>query len=183
MPAEPYYLLCIDDDPQSLQVRKVLLETSNFRVATATSGPEGLRAVRSHEFAAVIVDYHMPGMDGGEVARELKKWDPSLPVIVLSALPSLPLDAPAECVDAFVSKTEPLAVLVNALNRLIGSRRFHPRSGGTTHRDWPGRVARAAGTVAGLTVGVLGRVLHRPRRFAHTTSRPRVKSAFSIAQI
>ena len=46
MATRTYRLLCIDDDAQSLQVRKVLLESYGFRVNTAGSGPEGLRAVR-----------------------------------------------------------------------------------------------------------------------------------------
>ena len=148
--AAPIHLLCIDDDAQSLQVRKVLLESYGFQVRTAASGPEGLRAVRSRLADAVVVDYQMPGMDGGEVARGIKSWDPTMPVVVLSALPWLPDDAPRECVDAFVSKSEPLATLVSVVTRLVEDRgRRTPRSG----RRWPSRAARIAASAAGLMAG------------------------------
>ena len=65
-------ILCIDDDEQSLRVRKILLETFDFRVTTASSAREGLRFFRSHHVDAVVLDYEMPDMNGGEVARKMK---------------------------------------------------------------------------------------------------------------
>ena len=148
-------ILCVDDDAQSLKVRKVLLESHGFVVATASSGPEGLRAIRSRAFDAVVLDYHMPGMDGGEVARETKKWDCSLPVVVLSALPWLPDDAPEDCIDAFVSKSEPTAALVSKLEAVIAER---PPVISRPRNRWPNRLARYVGTAAGL---VASTVRHR----------------------
>jgi len=163
MATRTYRLLCIDDDAQSLQVRKVLLESYGFRVNTAGSGPEGLRAVRTLAPDAVVVDYHMPGMDGGEVAREMKNWDAALPVIILSALPWLPDDAPNDCIDSCVSKGEPMGALVQTIQSLIDERRHNGyRRGGR----WPLRAARfavgAAGVVAGAVVGLVQRKIHHP---------------------
>lgn len=158
MPKAFRHVLCIDDDPQSLKVRKVLLETYGFAVQTAGSGPEGLRVIRGHEFDAVVLDYHMPGMDGGEVAREVKKWDPSLPVLILSALPWLPDDAPQECIDAFVSKGGPTLGLVNRLEGLIDSRT--PAMAGMG-KGRNGRVARYVGAAAGLMAATFAYMRHR----------------------
>jgi CheY-like chemotaxis protein len=63
----------------------------------------------------VVVDYQMPGMNGGEVARAVKDLHPETPVLVLSALPRLPQEAPRECIDAFVTKGGPTSDLVQEL--------------------------------------------------------------------
>ena len=59
-------LLCIDDDVQSLEIRKIVFEASGYRVLTASSGADGLRLFRSYPVDAVVLDYHMPEMDGGK---------------------------------------------------------------------------------------------------------------------
>jgi DNA-binding response OmpR family regulator len=113
-------LLCIDDDKQTLVLRKMLLETHGFRVLTASNGPEGLRAFRQNNVDAVVLDYNMPDMNGGDVAVELKRINPQVPVMILSALPWLPDDAPG-CIDAFMTKGEPTAVLAARIQRLIAA--------------------------------------------------------------
>jgi CheY-like chemotaxis protein len=120
MSARQPELLCIDDDKQTLTLRKMLLETRGFHVWTANSGREGLQAFREHEVDAVLLDYNMPEMNGGAVAIELKRIKPQVPVMILSALPWLPDDAPA-CIDAFMSKGEPTAMLASRIERLIAA--------------------------------------------------------------
>ncbi len=112
-------LLCIDDDPTGLEIRTVLLEAFGFRVTTALNGPDGLRLLNSRHPDAVLVDYQMPGMNGGEVAARAKQLRPETPILVLSALPALPPEAPAEFIDAFVWKGEPTAHLLATLERLL----------------------------------------------------------------
>lgn len=163
------HVLCIDDDPQSLKVRKILLETRGYLVSTVTSGPEGLRAVRSRGFDAVVLDYHMPGMDGGEVAREIKKWDPAIPVIILSALPWLPDDAPAESIDAFVSKNEPTAVLVSALEQTIAQT---ANCSGGPRGGWRDRLARRIGSAAGRIASTVEHAVHHRKPTESEVSKP-----------
>lgn len=57
------------------------------------TGEEGLRLFRSHKIDLVIVDYWMAGMNGLAVAREIKKLNPAVPIIVLSGLAELPGEA------------------------------------------------------------------------------------------
>ena len=145
-------ILCIDDDAQSLQVRKILLETCDFRVHTATNGKDGLRFFRSHHVDAVILDYEMPDMNGGQVARKMKSLRAQVPVLILSALPWLPNDAPKECIDAFVSKGGPTPALVNEIENLMDSSPV-PRG--------RGRSVRLVGAVSGVMVekmrGLIGK--------------------------
>jgi CheY-like chemotaxis protein len=61
-------ILCIDDEPVGLRVRKLLLESQGYQVLTATSGREGLELFAAHPVSAVILDYAMPEMNGDQVA-------------------------------------------------------------------------------------------------------------------
>lgn len=77
-------VLCIDDDESGLALRKLMLEGEGYEVFTATSGDEGLALLRSVETDLVILDYQMPGMNGADVARWIRKERPDLPIVLLS---------------------------------------------------------------------------------------------------
>jgi CheY-like chemotaxis protein len=103
-PASKGIILCIDDDEAILHYEKALLERSGYAVLTTSSARRGLRLVRMRQFDAVLLDYEMPGMNGDEVAFEIKLARPGLKVILLSGS-----DVPSHAlafVDAFVPKLE-----------------------------------------------------------------------------
>jgi CheY-like chemotaxis protein len=141
-------LLCIDDDLDGLKVRKILLESFGFRVTTAGGGRKGLRAFRTHNYDAVVLDYQMPEMDGGAVAREIKRVRSQVPVIVLSALPWLPDEAPKECIDDFAVKGDPTPQLVRKIEALVANA---PRPDGGLRGRWSRGLART-GAMIGVTV-------------------------------
>ena len=97
-------VLCIDDDEAVLGYEKALLERSGYAVLLASSPEQGLRLATMCKCDAVLLDYNMPGMNGHQVAREIKRVRPDLMVIMLSGS-SVPTAA-LECVDAFVPKLE-----------------------------------------------------------------------------
>ena len=65
-------------------MRKAFLESHGYRVLLALSGREGLELLGTHKVDAVVLDYRMPEMDGGEVAREIRRTRPDLPIILLT---------------------------------------------------------------------------------------------------
>ena len=97
-------ILCIDDDEAILRYEKALLDRSGYAVLTAASAQQGLRLVSMCKCDAVLLDYEMPGMNGHEVAFEIKRVRPELMVIMLSGS-DVPTHALA-LVDAFVPKLE-----------------------------------------------------------------------------
>lgn len=112
------HILCIDDDPSILVVRKLILESSGFKVYTSANGADGLRVFKSHSIDAVVLDYVMPEMDGAAVCEAIKEARPGTPVIMLSAHPSA-RNAVAHLIDAFISKGENPEVLISTLRSLL----------------------------------------------------------------
>ncbi len=80
-------ILCVDDNEQTLSVRKFMLETRGYRVLTATSGYEALEIVEAHapgELSLLLCDLLMPQMDGGELVRRARELQPCLPSLMVS---------------------------------------------------------------------------------------------------
>ena len=81
-------VLIVDDNPDNLFALKSLLELNQFKVETASSGEEALKLILKKDFALVILDVQMPGMDGFEVAEAISGYSKSrdIPIIFLSAV-------------------------------------------------------------------------------------------------
>jgi two-component system response regulator CpxR len=77
-------ILCVDDNEQSLSVRKVLLETRGYRVIGCTNGTEALECFRKGGVDLVLADLVMPGIDGSALIEEIKKISPQTPAILHS---------------------------------------------------------------------------------------------------
>lgn len=85
---EPANILVVDDTVENLRLLTRLLGQSGFRARPVRSGPEALAAAEEEKPDLVLLDVDMPGMDGYEVCRRLKKMPgfEDMPVIFLSAL-------------------------------------------------------------------------------------------------
>jgi len=111
-------LLCIDDESTALNIRKRVLETAGHQVQTARSGEAGIRLLRSDSFDLVLLDYWMPGMNGIATARQVKRINPSVPMIILSGLSQLP-DETMGVVDRWVLKDAGPQFLLNSIKDLL----------------------------------------------------------------
>jgi two-component system autoinducer 1 sensor kinase/phosphatase LuxN len=120
MPRKPV-VLCVDDEWKSLEGRKMLLEEAACKVLVSTSGADALQLFASHRIDLVLLDYHMPGMNGDVVAEHMKAVQPDVPIALLSADEGLP-DWALKWVDAFVSKSESPANLLRMVEHLLDLR-------------------------------------------------------------
>ena len=114
-------ILCVDDEVNGLEGRKMLFEEAGFKLLVATNGAEALQLFVSHLVDLVLLDYHMPGMNGDVVAEQMKAREPDVPIALLSADERLPESA-LRWVDAFVSKSESPANLLQIVERLLDLR-------------------------------------------------------------
>jgi CheY-like chemotaxis protein len=113
-----HLILCVDDEVVGLRVRKILLERAGYRVLAAPDGYSGLEMFATHPVDAVILDYSMPGMHGGEVARKMRQSKPKVPILLLSAYVGLPTDV-CSLVDVYVTKGEGAPALLEKLGSLL----------------------------------------------------------------
>jgi CheY-like chemotaxis protein len=81
-------VLAVDDNPENLGVLRSMLDKAGFKVRAARDGEQALRSARAEPPDAVLLDVHMPRMDGYEACKAFKE-DPLLrdiPVLFISAL-------------------------------------------------------------------------------------------------
>ena len=113
-----HLVLCVDDELVGLGIRKILLERAGYRVLTADDGASGLELFAAHPVDAVVLDYAMPGMHGGEVARKMRQAKPKVPIVLLSAYVNLPPEV-TSLADVYMTKGEGAPALLDKLGNLL----------------------------------------------------------------
>jgi len=120
-------ILCVEDEPQMIDLIRLILETRGYQVMAAQGGPEGLEMMRSERPDLVLLDIMMPDMDGGDVRHHMKQ-DPELsqiPVIVVTAK-AAPIDKVlwmnVAQVDDYVTKPFGMEDLLTSVERVLARR-------------------------------------------------------------
>jgi two-component system, OmpR family, response regulator CpxR len=118
-------ILCVDDNEQTLSVRKFMLETRGYRVFTAVNGPEAIDLFSSRQFDLVLTDLGLPQMDGNALIGRLKELAPEVPMILTSE--TVRAGERAHRADAFLSKgcCSPLELIERI--RVMSARKRGPR--------------------------------------------------------
>ena len=111
-------VLCIDDELIGLKVRRILLERAGYTVVSALEGSEGIAIFSREPVSAVVLDYAMPGMNGGEVASRMREIKPKVPILLLSAYVGLPKEI-TSLVDVYMTKGEGAPTLLKKLGAML----------------------------------------------------------------
>jgi CheY-like chemotaxis protein len=109
-------LLCVDDSQAILDYERRIFEQSGYMVVTEASALRGLRLATLFEFDAVLLDYHMPEMNGHELACEIRRLRPNTPVVMVSGS-EIPEET-RRLVDAVVPKDAVKRELLPTVTRL-----------------------------------------------------------------
>jgi CheY-like chemotaxis protein len=118
-------ILCIDDNQLLLRLYKELLADKGYKAVLASGGPEGLEILKRRAIDCVILDYHMPEMDGPAVIRYMRRHHNPPPIILVSG--SDPPSEIIEQVEAFVRKTDLVPQLLESVDSVIGDGEQEPR--------------------------------------------------------
>lgn len=110
-------ILSVDDEPALLYTREKLLQFLGYEVLSAANGEKALEIFAAHPVDLVLLDFRMPGMDGGIVARQMKRRKPRVPVVMVSAnqVPNEVLSF----VDGFIVKGQRPDVLLAQIKPLL----------------------------------------------------------------
>lgn len=78
-------VLVVDDEPDTLELVKLVLESGGFEVSLANSGSEAMAQIDIVKPDLVLLDIMMPDMDGWDVFRKIKEKNPGVPIAILTA--------------------------------------------------------------------------------------------------
>jgi PAS domain S-box-containing protein len=110
-------ILSIDDEPAALRLRAKILEGAGHSVATAATVDEALKKFQSDQFDLVVSDHVLGRGTGTQLASELRRLRPDVPIIILSGTGEIPQDIGHA--DAFLSKLEGPKVLLEKVGELL----------------------------------------------------------------
>jgi CheY-like chemotaxis protein len=121
-------ILCLDDQPEILLVRKVLLEQFGCEVVTVTDSSACLHVAAQETFDLALLDLHLAErVTGEDVARDLRILLPKMPLVMLTGDPRIPASA-RKCVDAVLIKGQSgPGELLDTIHRLLPRLPIRPR--------------------------------------------------------
>jgi two-component system nitrogen regulation response regulator NtrX len=119
-------LLIVDDEPSILQSLGGLLSDEGFEVATAANGYEALKLIEAESPDLVLLDIWMPGIDGIETLKEIKKENPNIQVIIITGHGTIETAVRATKLGAFDLIEKPLSIdkVIVAINNALNFRRL-----------------------------------------------------------
>ena len=115
VPTAKPLILCIEDDPLALTIRKKVLEQDGYSVIGVTAATDALTALKEAPVCAIIADHMLQGTTGTELAKEMKKIKPDVPLILFSGR----LPERLNNVDVFVNKGEPTASFLGIVRGVV----------------------------------------------------------------
>ena len=120
-------ILIVDDEPRILFLMKNLLMVNGFEVETAEDGPSALKIAKAGKVEIVISDLHMQPMDGLALLKEIKAFQPAMPVIILTSQPDVGTALAAKRGGVFDYMTKPFKVdeMIACLKRAQAMKTTH----------------------------------------------------------
>src|SRR5690348_18431750 len=108
-------ILCVDDSESQVWLRAKVLEKNGFSVLTASTASQALRLMRQAAVSLVLSDHMLVGVTGVELAAEIKKVKPKVPVVLYSGAPPPTM----RNVDCFILKGEPVETFLVIIRDLV----------------------------------------------------------------
>jgi CheY-like chemotaxis protein len=108
-------ILCLEDNPKYLALRKKVLEHEGYEIISVTTAGEAVKALHQFPICVTIADHLLQGATGAQLARDMKKIKPQVPIILFSGVVPENLDA----VDVYLNKVEPTAKFLEIVRAVV----------------------------------------------------------------
>ena len=123
-------ILVVDDEPDFLEVITTRLAADDYEVTTASNGDEAFESIKNNRPDAVLLDILIPGIDGLELLKKIRKIDKKLPVYMITAFSTDERFKMANKLGAsgFIVKTNDLSKEINNITAALDmSARFRKK--------------------------------------------------------
>jgi len=119
-------VLIVDDEPSIVQSLSGLLSDEGYKISTAINGHEALKVIDSDSPDLVLLDIWMPGLDGIETLKEIKKYNPHIQVIIITGHGTIETAVKATKLGAFDLVEKPLSIdkIILTINNALNFRRL-----------------------------------------------------------
>jgi two-component system, OmpR family, KDP operon response regulator KdpE len=113
-------ILIVDDDGDTTELLKLILESRDYEVFTANSGEQGIHHMHLYSPNILVIDLLLPDMDGISVLQRVRQFS-HIPVLVISAMskPNIVEQALDSGADDFIVKPMNSSILVASINNLV----------------------------------------------------------------
>lgn len=108
-------ILCLEDNPTYLALRKKVLEREGYEVISVKTAGDAVKALREFPICVAIADHLLQGTAGAQLAREMKNIKPEVPVILFSGTVPEHFDG----VDVYLNKSEPAAKFLDIVRAVV----------------------------------------------------------------
>jgi CheY-like chemotaxis protein len=177
-------VLVVDDEPTFRETTEALLQRAGYETCTAADGEQALACVAARPVACVVADLRMPGNDDLELVRALAQRVPPIPVVLVTAYPSVrtAVAAVGTPVTAYLIKPFGVDELLDAVRSALGRADALHVLGGARERAerWQEEVRAAAAlaasdpkalrtAVAGFVQGTVAQMAHGLTDIGHLT--------------
>ena len=116
-------ILCVDDEPAGLFIRKAPLESAGYHVLTALNADQALQIFNANHIDLVVSDHLLPGATGTEMAGKMKMAKPGVPILLLTGVVDRPPET--EQVEKFLNKAEGPDKLLQAIAEVTSGKAAH----------------------------------------------------------
>jgi DNA-binding response OmpR family regulator len=122
---KPKSVLCVEDNLDNGEILEVFFNEAHFEVTTCGTGEDCLERLKTSEFSAIILDYHLPEKDGLEICREIRAANKDVPIVFFTAdaRQMIRSDALEAGADAFLVKPDDLMDVVAIVAGLIETKK------------------------------------------------------------
>ena len=118
---KPSHILVVDDDPNHLKTLQTIVRSWGYLVSVADDGAKAIENVQERSFALILMDVRMAQMNGIEALRRIKRYNPAIPILIMTAYSSVDSAVEALKAGAYDYLTKPLdfEVLKISLSRAL----------------------------------------------------------------